>query len=157
MNVRLKKTYAVITLALAAVMLLTGLPMQRTEAAPDDGSIEVQSQVGLGGRYKEEKWYPLRLTLTNNTKENLSGEAVLSVVSQTGMTTDYLVPVDLPAGTPVGITIGLPGTTRTRTKTMIATPNSVTSVEPKRISRFRPIRLCSPPQGTGNSAEGSRR
>ncbi|MCR2805109.1 DUF7408 domain-containing protein [Paenibacillus soyae] len=110
MNVRLKKTYAVITLALAAVMLLTGLPMQRAEAAPDDGSIEVQSQVGLGGRYKEEKWYPLRLTLTNNTEENLSGEAVLSVVSQTGMTTDYLVPVDLPAGTPVGITIGLPGT-----------------------------------------------
>src|SRR4029079_9562500 len=35
--------------------------------------------------------------------------------------------------------IGLPGTTRTRMKTIKATPNSVTTVEPRRISRFRPM------------------
>ena len=35
--------------------------------------------------------------------------------------------------------IGLPGTTRTRTKTMSATPNSVTTVEARRMRTARRV------------------
>ncbi|MEK3882238.1 hypothetical protein [Paenibacillus sp. PL2-23] len=108
MNARLKGRLAHITLAIAAVMLLAGI-MPQPSAAADETGIAVQGKVGLNGSYKETKWYPLRLTMTNGTGRDLSGEAVLSVANPDGSTSDYVVQVDLPSGTPVDFTIGLPG------------------------------------------------
>lgn len=114
MFVSLKRTKAAIALAVAAIMLLAGLSIEGASAAPGDEGIAVQSKIGYNGSYKEGKWYPLQFTFTNQTGKDLSGEAVFSVVTQENITTDYIVPVDLPAGTPVDVTIGLPGTPLTR-------------------------------------------
>ncbi len=54
---------------------------------------------------------PAHLTLTNRTNTDLKGEVVISVISPYGgMTTDYVVPVELPKETPVELTVSLPGT-----------------------------------------------
>lgn len=110
MNVKLKKMNAIILLFVTVVMLLSVFPISRAAAASDEEVIDIRRTIGFHGDYKQGKWFPVELTLTNRTKKDLSGEVVLSVVSSENTTTDYIVPVDLPVSTDVQVTIGLPGT-----------------------------------------------
>lgn len=99
---------------IAAVMiisLLTALGLQsgRLDAEQQENGIRVQSRIGYQGSMKEMKWYPVRLTLTNETDADLKGELVLSVSTSGMLTTDYVVPAELPRQTAVEVTISIPG------------------------------------------------
>lgn len=109
-NERLRRSNAIILLIVMAVMLQLVLPVSSATASSEDETIDIQRTVGLQGAYQQGKWFPVEITLTNRTKRDLAGEVVLSVVSSENITTDYIVPVDLPIGTDVQVTIGLPGT-----------------------------------------------
>lgn len=78
-------------------------------AEEKQAGIELQSNVGYQGAYKDGRWYPVRLTLTNETGSDLSGDLVLSYLNGDNRTTDEVVPLELPQGSPIQVTIGVPG------------------------------------------------
>ncbi|NIK75487.1 hypothetical protein FHS15_000587 [Paenibacillus castaneae] len=97
---------AVALFVLAALMLLPW----KAQAAPQGNGIKVESKAGFQGYMKQNEWFPIRLSLTNMTDKDLKGDLVISVVSgNNGSVTDYLVSVELPIGTAVKTTVGVPG------------------------------------------------
>lgn len=100
-------------IAIAVVFsLLAALSLQtdKAQAAPGDGGIEVQTRSGFQGFMKENKWFPVKLTLTNQTDSDLKGEVVVSAVSpMSGSMSDYVIPAVLPMQTAVELTFAIPG------------------------------------------------
>ena len=107
MSSRYNYMMLVALLALVAVLLM---PAGRTYAEPLSEGIEIKSEVGYQGYVKQDKWFPVKLTLTNRMDKDVSGELVLSALSSNyGSTNDYVVPVELPQNTEVVVTLGVPG------------------------------------------------
>ncbi|MFC4775184.1 hypothetical protein ACFO9Q_00115 [Paenibacillus sp. GCM10023252] len=82
------------------------------QAAPEEPKprLQMEAEVSYNGMTKDQEWYPVRLTVTNNTDKDLKGEIVLSALSPfDGTTTDYAVEAELPKHTPMTYTLALPG------------------------------------------------
>ncbi|RJE86848.1 hypothetical protein D3P07_16810 [Paenibacillus sp. 1011MAR3C5] len=110
MKEKVKRIIALHTAVVMACMLFAVVFIPIAEAAGDEGGITIQRKVGFQGAYKQNKWYPVSVTLTNHTGKDKSGEAVLSAVTSEGITTDLVVPIDLPVGTAIDVSFALPGT-----------------------------------------------
>ncbi|MBH5316539.1 hypothetical protein I6N90_01805 [Paenibacillus sp. GSMTC-2017] len=110
MNVRLSRAHGLIALMLVLTCLMSAFSMSEgVSADKSTGGIEVQSQVGYTGSIKEDKWIPIKLTLTNKTDESLKGEVVLSVVTIGNVPTDFVIPVELPKDTAIKVAVSIPG------------------------------------------------
>lgn len=96
---------------MAAVFLTISIAGTETAFAEGENRISWQPVVGYNGVYKDSKWYPVKLTLTNESDKTRKGELVLSVLNRDGLTTDYIRQVELPPASPVEVTFGLPGVT----------------------------------------------
>ncbi|MHA6484309.1 DUF7408 domain-containing protein [Paenibacillus sp. strain BS8-2] len=94
---------------IAVCALVLVWPTLFAKAEGDEATIDLQANVGFQGMFKEGRWYPARLTLTNETDKALKGDIVLSYINANNGTTDAVVPVELPPGSPVDVTIGVPG------------------------------------------------
>ncbi|MGG4147639.1 hypothetical protein ABEW34_31485 [Paenibacillus algorifonticola] len=91
--------------------LCTVLGTTGSKAYAEAAGIELKTEAGYQGSMKMDKRMPAHLTLTNRTNADLKGEVVISIITPYGgMTTDYVVPVELPKETPVELTVSLPGT-----------------------------------------------
>lgn len=98
-----------IAIMVVMALLLSAFPMTDISySAKDDGGIEVQSQIGYSSYSKDSKWNPLKLTLTNKTKEAVEGDVVVSTITREGITNDIVVPVELPMDTAVKVSLALP-------------------------------------------------
>ncbi|MFF2888175.1 hypothetical protein [Paenibacillus sp. NPDC057967] len=119
MKSRWKRLIAWHTAMMMACVLITAVYIPKAAAAGEDGGIAIQKKVGFQGSYKQNKWYPVSVTMTNHTGEDKSGEAVLSVINSQGITTDLVVPVDLPVGSPVEVSFALPGNVLNKDSSLI--------------------------------------
>ncbi|REK76602.1 hypothetical protein [Paenibacillus paeoniae] len=111
MKGRLKRIIAWHTAIVIACMLFAAVSIPKAAAAGEQAEgITIKRTVGFQGSYKQNKWYPISVTLTNHTNSDKSGEVVLSTATSEGNTTDHIVPVDLPIGTAVEVSFALKGT-----------------------------------------------
>jgi len=116
---RWKRIIALHTAIMTACLLLAAVYIPKASAAESDGGIAIQKKVGFQGSYKQNKWYPVSVTMTNRTGEDKSGEAVLSTINSQGITTDLVVPVDLPVGSAVEVSFALQGTVLNKDSSLI--------------------------------------
>ncbi|MFD0587121.1 DUF4350 domain-containing protein [Paenibacillus sp. GCM10027627] len=109
MNARLISSRGLISfIVVLAIWAIAAPPFIHVQAEPNQKGIEIRSEVGFQGAYKDTKGFPVKLTLTNKTDRDLTGEVVLSVLSNhITATTDYIVPLELPIGTSVETVIGI--------------------------------------------------
>lgn len=119
MKGRWKRIIALHTAIMMACVLLAAVYIPKAAAAESDGGIAIQKKVGFQGSYKQNKWYPVSVTMTNRTGEDKSGEAVLSTINSQGITTDLIVPVDLPVGSAVEVSFALQGTVLNKDSSLI--------------------------------------
>ncbi|MDF2835933.1 MAG: class glutamine amidotransferase-like protein [Paenibacillus sp.] len=94
---------------LAICVLAMAWPMWVANAEGEEASIDLQANVAYQGSFKDGRWYPARLQLTNESDKALKGELVLSYLNGENGTTDAIVPLELPPGSPVQVTVGVPG------------------------------------------------
>lgn len=98
-------------MVLSMILLLSAaLPYPLGGTAYADGpKIGIQTELGYKGNIKQEKWNPLKLTLTSD--RDISGDIVLRVYNTNGMGQEaaYVQHVELPKDTPKEITVGIPG------------------------------------------------
>jgi hypothetical protein len=85
------------------------LPTWAASADGEEATIDLQSNVAFQGSFKDGRWYPAKLELTNESDEALKGDLVLSYLNGENGTTDAVVPLELPPGSPIQVTIGVPG------------------------------------------------
>ncbi|GIP36685.1 hypothetical protein [Paenibacillus sp. J2TS4] len=90
-------------LALIGVSL-TSLP---NAALAKEGPLDVQIQIGLDGKIKPNKWFPVKFTITNSG-DDVSGELAVQVAGGNRDTT-YVQQVDLPKQSTKEVTLALPG------------------------------------------------
>ncbi|WP_054956476.1 DUF7408 domain-containing protein [Paenibacillus dakarensis] len=101
------------TMVLTMVLLLTAVlpyPLQDgTAYAAGDPKIEIKSEIGYKGNMKQDKWNPLKLTLTSD--RDISGDIVLRITNTNGygQQAAYVKHVELPKDTPKELIMGLPG------------------------------------------------
>jgi len=114
-----KRIIALHTAIIMACVLLAAVYIPKAAAAEADGGIAIQKKVGFQGSYKQNKWYPVSVTMNNRTGEDKSGEAVLSTINSQGITTDLVVPVDLPVGSSVEVSFALQGTVLNKDSSLI--------------------------------------
>jgi hypothetical protein len=95
--------------ALALIVFLLAWPALAVHADGEGSGISLQSTIGYQGSYKDGRWYPARLILTNDTEDTLKGDLVLSYINGDNVTTNSVVPLELPPGSPVQVTVGVPG------------------------------------------------
>lgn len=101
---------------LMAVLLIAGLMMgtwaawpSPAIAAPEDG-IGIRAEIGLAGVVKESRWTRLRITVTNGTGKELSGELQFTMIQPNGgYNQQFASEAQLPAGSPVVIEMTVPG------------------------------------------------
>lgn len=94
--------------ALLAAFVLTVLAPPAALKAEGDGGLRIHAKTGFQGLYKGTAWIPVTLSLTNETGKDMAGEAVVSVWVN-GMTTDYVIPAELPRGSTVELPLAIPG------------------------------------------------
>ena len=98
--------FAIVIGMIAAFLGMCG----SVQAAPLENGIVLEQNVGYQGYMKQNEWYPVRLTLTNNTPDDLKGELVISFLSSNSSTTsDIVIPAELPKGTEIQLTASIPG------------------------------------------------
>ncbi len=98
--------FAVICFLLAVCPVLSG----NVKAAEQGSGISLELSSGFQGYVKQNEWYPVRLTLTNNTAQDLKGELVITnQSSRNGMTVDTVIPAELPRGAAIQLTASIPG------------------------------------------------
>jgi hypothetical protein len=96
------------TIAFAALLLLA--PLSSNVIYGDEAGISVKSNVGISGNDKNLSWIPVNVTLTNERSKPIKGDFVFSYMEGSGATVDLVKPVELPPGSPVELTFGIPGT-----------------------------------------------
>ncbi|MDQ6419154.1 hypothetical protein RB620_06840 [Paenibacillus sp. LHD-117] len=106
---RTYRQYKFVKVVIALIGIMMAWPALAAQAEPEKAVIDLQSAVGFQGNHKEGRWYPARVTLTNESDEALKGELVLSYINGDNGTTDAVVPLELPPGSPVQVTLGIPG------------------------------------------------
>lgn len=123
-NVKLSLSNRTQYLAIALLLsLLAALftPTQQVYADTNSGGIEAKIEAGFQSYVKQDKWYPVKLTLTNRTGKDIKGELVVSALSSyTGSTVDYVVPAELPQNTEVVLTVGIPGDALSKVNSLIS-------------------------------------
>ncbi len=103
-----KRTAALVVLfsMLALMLVSTG----GAQAATSENGIILNAIAGFKGSVKQDEWYPVKLSLTNSTDEDLKGELVISYMMQsTQATSDIIIPVDLPMGSVITLSASIPG------------------------------------------------
>lgn len=105
---------------LAICVLALAWPAWVASASGEEAAIDLQSTVAFQGNFKDGRWYPARLQLTNESAEAIKGELVLSYLNGDNGTTDAVVPLELPPGSPVQVTIGVPGVVLNKDSNRIA-------------------------------------
>ncbi|MGO4543977.1 hypothetical protein AB4Z29_04200 [Paenibacillus sp. 2TAB23] len=91
---------------LTALLAFNGV----AKAAAEESGILVNVSAGFKGYMKQNEWYPVKLTLTNATEEDLKGELVIShLLQNTQASSDIVIPAVLPVGTAITVTASLPG------------------------------------------------
>lgn len=90
------------------------------QAASLENGILLDASVGYQGYMKQNEWYPVRLTLTNKTADDLKGEVVISILSSSSSTTsDIVIPAELPKGSAIQLTASIPGDVLSRNSNKI--------------------------------------
>lgn len=105
---------------LAVFVIALAWPSWVASADGEEASIDLQSSVAFQGSFKDGRWYPARLQLTNESDKALKGDLVLSYLNGDNGTTDSVVPLELPPGSPVQVTIGVPGVVLNKDSNRIA-------------------------------------
>lgn len=103
--------YAVMISLIAAFLAGTG----NAQAAATEKGISLETSVGFQGYMKQSEWYPVRLTLTNQTAEDLKGEVVISIAGSN----DLIIPTELPLGTAIQLTASIQGELLNRSNSKI--------------------------------------
>lgn len=112
---------AIILSFVACLTILHLLPVSAAAAEPaGQTGIEIQSSYGYQGEVKRERWFPAHFTLTNRTGRELSGELVVSVLSNmNGNKVDYSVMAELPLDTPITLSMAIPANQMGRAGSLI--------------------------------------
>lgn len=105
-----KKLMGIMVLSLA--LLLTAVlpyPLQGGTAYADGPKIEMKTEIGYKGNLKQDKWNPLKLTLTSD--RDISGDIVLRVTNTNGNGQEaaYVQHVELPKDTSKELIMAVPG------------------------------------------------
>ncbi|WP_438446262.1 DUF7408 domain-containing protein [Gorillibacterium sp. sgz5001074] len=94
---------AVLAAGLAASWAVPGVA--KAETAP----LELKVEAGYQGKAKEDRWFPVQITVTNPGSD-LSGELAVELASPfNGKDISYHVHVDLPKGSTKSVELALPG------------------------------------------------
>ncbi|MNO22241.1 hypothetical protein D3C76_120210 [compost metagenome] len=103
---QLKRIVPMLVFIFAIMAGLWGAAPAYVSAA--EPAISIEAEVGYGGNYKENEWTPLTITLKSDT--DISGEIVVraELPSMQG-SVSQIKRVDLPAGTPKKISVGVIG------------------------------------------------
>lgn len=109
----------IIPMFMFIIMIAAGLwgaaPAYVSAAEP---AISIETEVGYGGNYKENEWTPITITLKSDA--DISGEIVVRAeLPYMQASVSQIKQVDLPAGTPKKITVGLIGNNFTKDNTTI--------------------------------------
>lgn len=104
---------------LVAIAALAWLP--GGARAAEEGAIEWYAEAGIGGLNKDGKWMPLKITLTNRTGSAIEGELVFTRgQGNNSGDASYIVPVELPPGTPIEVKLTVPGGALAKGNNMLA-------------------------------------
>jgi hypothetical protein len=98
--------------AVTAALLFTVLAGWNTApgtAAAETVPLELKVEAGYQGKIKEDRWFPVQLTVTNKG-DDLSGDLAVEVASSSGgKDMSYQVHVELPKGSTKTVSLALPG------------------------------------------------
>ncbi|WP_248924540.1 hypothetical protein [Paenibacillus hamazuiensis] len=101
---------AALPLLLALIGSLWGGFAAREAFAADPAGVELQIQAGFDGKIRDNRWFPVKFTITS-PMEDMSGDLVLQMVNPTGgKDVTYVKHVDLPKMTAKTVWMTLPGT-----------------------------------------------
>lgn len=92
------------------IMATLALSIPAGNVYADGAKIGIQSEMGYQGKIKNDKWNPVKLTLTSD--RDISGDVVVQLQDSNGngYQTSYVQQVDLPKDTPKEVVIAIPGT-----------------------------------------------
>jgi len=99
-----KKRTTALMVIISMIAVFLGMSGSVQAAAQENG-IALETSVGFQGYMKQNEWYPVRLTLTNHTSEDLKGDVVVSIIESY----DLVIPAELPQGTAIQLTASIPG------------------------------------------------
>lgn len=99
-------------MVLSIALFLTAVlpyPLMGGTAYADGAKIELKTEIGYKGNLKQDKWNPLKLTLTSD--RDISGDIVLRVTNTNGNGQEaaYVQHVELPKDTPKELIMAVPG------------------------------------------------
>ncbi|MGY5345396.1 DUF7408 domain-containing protein [Paenibacillus glucanolyticus] len=105
-----KKTWILLPIVALLIMATLSLSIPAGKVYADGAKIGIQSEMGYQGKIKNQKWSPVKLTLTSD--RDISGDLVVQIQDNNGnrYQTSYVQQVDLPKDTPKEVVIGIPGT-----------------------------------------------
>lgn len=112
------KSCSVLLLLVLLGTLLPVFPNGANATAADEGGLRVSTEFGYGGKINDGRWNPLKVTLTSD--KDLTGDLVVQLTPQNGMGENtYVRRVELPAGTAKEVTFAVPGSSYSRTTSML--------------------------------------
>jgi hypothetical protein len=89
----MRKHYRFVLIALSALLMLAAGVSQ------EESTIELTVRAGFDGYIAQDNWIPLRVTVTNNSPEDISGELRVTEAGLGGSDFHYVRLIDLPRGT----------------------------------------------------------
>lgn len=103
-----KKTWILLPIVALLIMATLSLSIPAGKVYADGAKIGIQSEMGYQGKIKNQKWSPVKLTLTSD--RDISGDVVVQIQDNNGnrYQTSYVQQVDLPKDTPKEVVIGIP-------------------------------------------------